>query len=142
MRRGVTGYGLRIMGFVIALLFSLSAFGQSNLTYELKVGTTGENALLATFPESYAGEKVNIKLRVESLEFRDLDYIFADKPQPIVDRFDSIYSYTDEAKVTWTVWRNHKEIKNRSQRVLVGNAYKVFEEYILQETAAARCFHR
>ena len=43
------------------VLCPLSA--QSQLTYELKVGTTGENALLAQFPENYEGEKVNVRER-------------------------------------------------------------------------------
>ena len=50
---------------------------------------------------------------------------------------DSIYSYTDEANVTWTVWRNKREIKNRGQRVLVQNAYKTFETYVSDATAVA-----
>ena len=53
------------------LAVSFATFAQSNLMYELRVGTTRENRLLAEFPESYAGEKVNIKLRVESLELRE-----------------------------------------------------------------------
>ena len=62
-------FKLVIIGILCALGILVShASAQSNLTYELKVGTTGENTLLAEFPESYAGEKVNITLRVESLE--------------------------------------------------------------------------
>ena len=73
------------------LAVSLSAFGQSNVTYELKVGTTGENALLAEFPESYAGEKINIRIQTASLtEYRtqtdQLDFIFADQPQPLAEQ--------------------------------------------------------
>jgi spermidine/putrescine transport system permease protein len=37
--------------------------------------------------------------------------------------------------VSWTVWRNGKEIKNRNRRVLVENAYKTFEEYVYEHTA-------
>ena len=44
---------LGILGILGVLGSPLSA--QSNVTYELKVGTTGENALLKEFPESYAG---------------------------------------------------------------------------------------
>ena len=40
---------------------------------------------------------------------------------------DSVYAYTDEADVAWTVWRNNKQIKNRAQRVRAGNAYHTFE---------------
>ena len=122
----------------LLLLFSLSVFAQSNLTYELKVGTTAENTLLSQFPESYAGEKVNVKLKVESLESRDLDFVFTSEMLPPVDHFDSIYSYTDESDVQWTVWQSNKEIKNRTQRVLVVNAYKTFDQYVREHTAVAK----
>lgn len=122
----------------LLLLFSLSVFAQSNLTYELKVGTTAENTLLSQFPESYAGEKVNVKLKVESLESRDLDFVFTSEMLPPVDHFDSIYSYTDESDVQWTVWQSNKEIKNRAQRVLVANAYKTFDQYVREHTAVAK----
>ena len=54
--------------FVFSLLSLLLTplWAQSNLSYELKVGTTGEVAVLADFPDSYAGEKINVKLRVEN----------------------------------------------------------------------------
>ena len=122
----------------LLLLFSLSVFAQSNLTYELKVGTTAENTLLSQFPESYAGEKVNVKLKVESLESSDLDFVFTSEMFPPVDHFDSIYSYTDESDVQWTVWQSNKEIKNRTQRVLVVNAYKTFDQYVREHTAVAK----
>ena len=122
----------------LLLLFSLSVFAQSNLTYELKVGTTAENTLLSQFPESYAGEKVNVKLKVESLESRDLDFVFTSEMLPPADHFDSIYSYTDESDVQWTVWQSNKEIKNRTQRVLVANAYKTFDQYVREHTAVAK----
>ena len=96
---------------------------------------TAENKLLAEFPESYAGEKVNIRVQTAPLtEGRvqtDLpDFIFANEAMQIADRYDSIYAYTDEAEVVWTVWRNNKPIKNRAQRVLVANAYNTFEAYV------------
>ena len=138
----------------LSLVICLSAFAQSNLTYELKVGTTGEVKLLEEFPESYAGEKVNITvtgyglqvtgygLQVTGYGLRDieaLDFVFASEDQPkLAERFDSIYSYTDEAEVAWTVWRSKREIKNRGQRVLVANAYKTFEEYVVSHTAAKK----
>ena len=132
-------FKLVILGILCALGILVShASAQSNLTYELKVGTTGENTLLAEFPESYAGEKVNITLRVESLEFRDLDFVFAHEPVALADRYDSIYAYTDEADVTWTVWRNRRDIKNRGQRVLVANAYNTFEAYIHEQVDIRR----
>ena len=134
---------LRFKIFSLLLFFSLAVFAQSNVTYELKVGTTGENRLLAEFPESYAGEKVNIRVQTALLtEYRvqtdQLDYIFADEPLPLAEQFDSIYSYTDEGETTWTVWRSKKEIKNRGQRVMAQNAYKTFEEYVTRYTATAK----
>ena len=58
---------LKVKGLIL-LLFSIFSFqfsicqAQSNLTYELKVGTAEENKLLTDFPESYAGQKVNITI--------------------------------------------------------------------------------
>ena len=142
--------GFRYIGITIAMLCSVIAFAQSNLTYALKVGTTGENVLLTDFPESYAGEKVNVQLRVESLELKEdgklkveridsLDFVFANNYQPsMADAFDSVYSYTDETDVLWTVWRNKREIKNRAQRVLVTNAYNTFESYVHEQVETRR----
>ena len=142
--------GFRYIGITIAMLCSVIAFAQSNLTYALKVGTTGENVLLTDFPESYAGEKVNVQLRVESLELKEdgklkveridsLDFVFANNYQPsVADAFDSVYSYTDETDVSWTVWRNKREIKNRAQRVLVTNAYNTFESYVHEQVETRR----
>ena len=121
------------------MLCSVIAFAQSNLTYELKVGATGDVQVLTDFPESYAGEKVNIRvetaaLKVESQKtaaLKDLDFVFVNEGP--VEGFDSIYSFTDEADVRWAVWRNGKEIKNRAQRVLVGNAYNTFEAYLHEQ---------
>ena len=64
---------LRFTIVSLLVLFSVMGFAQSNLTYELKVGSTGENGLLAAFPESYAGEKVNISLRPLTLLDRPPD---------------------------------------------------------------------
>ena len=130
---------LGILGILGVLGSPLSA--QSNVTYELKVGTTGENALLKEFPESYAGEKINIRIQYSEVSIQNsesLDFIFADKPQPLADRYDSIYSYTDEAEVAWTVWQSKKEIKNRNRRVMVQNAYKTFDGYVRMHTAEAQ----
>ena len=55
--------GRIIFVFCLLSIVQCPLFAQSNLTYELKVGTTGENTLLAEFPESYAGEKVNISIQ-------------------------------------------------------------------------------
>jgi len=112
---------------------------QSNLTYDLKVGATGDVQVLTDCPESYAGEKVNIRVETASLKvesqktaaLKDLDFVFVNEGP--VEGFDSIYSFTDEADVRWAVWRNGKEIKNRAQRVLVGNAYNTFEAYLHEQ---------
>ncbi len=125
---------LVFLGFLGALVSPI--FAQSNVSYDLHVGTTAENTLLNTFPDSYAGEKINITVRVEHLELTDetdsIDFIFSNHQLPIanIESFDSIYSYTDEANIHWTIWRNNKPIKNRAQRVLVGNAYNTFEDYL------------
>ena len=129
----------RYIGISIAMLCSVIAFAQSNLTYELKVGATGDVQVLTDFPESYAGEKVNIRIQTAALKvesqktaaLKDLDFVFVNEGP--VEGFDSIYSFTDEADVRWAVWRNGKEIKNRAQRVLVGNAYNTFEAYLHEQ---------
>ena len=136
--------GLRLTIVSLLVLFSVMGFAQSNLTYELKVGSAGENGLLAAFPESYAGEKVNIGIQTASLtedrvQTELLDYVFVSEEQPrVADGFDSIYSYTDEADVRWSVWRTKKEVKNRGQRVLRQNAYATFERYVTEQTAEAK----
>ncbi len=131
---------LGILGILGVLGSPLSA--QSNVTYELKVGTTGENTLLAEFPESYAGEKININVQCTMYNEQtadSFDFIFSSMNQPnLADRFDSIYSYTDEAEVAWTVWQNKKEIKNRNRRVMAQNAYKTFDGYVRMHTAEAQ----
>ena len=131
---------LGILGILGVLGSPLSA--QSNVTYELKVGTTGENTLLAEFPESYAGEKININVQCTMYNEQtadSFDFIFSSMNQPnLADRFDSIYSYTDEAEVAWTVWQSKKEIKNRNRRVMAQNAYKTFDGYVRMHTAEAQ----
>ena len=131
---------LGILGILGVLGSPLSA--QSNVTYELKVGTTGENTLLAEFPESYAGEKININVQCTMYNEQtadSFDFIFSSMNQPnLADRFDSIYSYTDEAQVAWTVWQSKKEIKNRNRRVMAQNAYKTFDGYVRMHTAEAQ----
>ena len=133
---------LRLKIFSLLLLFSIGVMAQSNVTYELKVGTTGENALLKEFPESYAGEKININVQCTMYNEQtadSFDFIFSSMNQPnLADRFDSIYSYTDEAQVAWTVWQSKKEIKNRNRRVMAQNAYKTFDGYVRMHTAEAQ----
>ena len=126
----------------LTLVICLSAFAQSNLTYELNVAATGEVAVLADFPDSYAGEKINIRLgSLQILQGNEdtsrFDFIFASEVLPLTDTFDSIYSFTDEIGTFWTVWKNHKEIKNRAQRVRVHNAYKTFDQYVRTHTSVA-----
>ena len=132
---------LMVIGYWL-LVMALSSFAQSNLTYELKVGATGEVKVLQEFPESYAGEKINIKVRGERLEVRGLetlDFAFANEGSEALRAWgDSVFSYTDEAGMQWTVWQNKKEIKNRAQRVKVNNAYKTFTDYIVIHTSAEK----
>jgi len=137
----IKNYKLKIIFSSLILLFSLSVSGQSNLTYEVKVGTTGTVKMIEEFPEAYAAEKVNITIsdyRLPISETDLLDFVFANEPQPLAQKFDSIYSYTDENGTLWTVWRNNKEPKNRGQRVLRQNAYRAFEDYMVAHTAAAQ----
>ena len=141
-----------ILVLALCSLFLTPTRAQSNVTYTLKVGTTGKVALLDTFPEVFAAEKVNICLDRLRLLDRDavrpaspvrpssglldsLDFVFADGPDEALWAWgDSVYSYTDEANIAWALWRNKKEIKNRTQRVLVANARNAFEEYVRQRT--------
>ena len=116
--------------FILYSLFLTPLFAQSNLTYELKVGATGDVQVLTDFPESYAGEKVNVKVELSAFSYQPSDFDFVFVNEGPVEGFDSIYSFTDEAQVRWVVWKNCKEIKNRTQRLLVGNAYNTFEAYL------------
>ena len=131
-----TMYDVRCTIVSLLLMFSVSVFAQSNLTYELKVGTAEENKLLTDFPESYAGQKVNITIQTVPLTETDLDFVFVHEGP--VNGFDSILAYTDESAVRWTIWRNNKPIKNRAQRVMVGNAYSTFEAYLHEQVDARR----
>ena len=144
--RQFTMYNLQCTIAALFLLFSLSVFGQSNLTYELKVGTTGENTVLTEFPESYQGEKVNVRIetasltdrfadRIQTASLTEFDFVFTNGEA--VTGFAEVYQYDDPNGVHWTVWQNNKEIKNRAQRTLVQNAYKTFENY-LHETVDVR----
>ena len=127
---------------LLAIVFLLSPFalrlsplyGQSNLTYDLKVGTTGKVAVVDTFPESYAGEKVNIRIQPSAVSGQpadSLDFVFANKPMPELECWaKQVYAYTDSEGTDWTVWRKNDLPKNRSKRVLVQNAYGAFEQYL------------
>ena len=131
----------RYLGISVALLFSVIAFAQSNLTYELRMAATGEVAVLEDFPESYTGEKVNIRIgelvKLDQLEnLYQLDFIFADSEME-VSGFSEIYRFTEDETV-WTVWRSKKEPKNRNQRVLVVNGRNAFEQYLHETTETKR----
>ena len=131
----------RYLGISVALLFSVIAFAQSNLTYELRMAATGEVELLDNFPESYTGEKVNIRIgelvKLDQLEnLYQLDFIFADSEME-VSGFSEIYRFTEDETV-WTVWRSKKEPKNRNQRVLVVNGRNAFEQYLHETTETKR----
>lgn len=127
---------------LLAIVFLLSPFalrlsplyGQSNLTYDLKVGTTGKVAVVDTFPASYAGEKVNIRIQPSAVSHQasdSLDFVFANKPMPELERWATqVYAYTDSEGTDWTVWCKNDLPKNRSKRVLVQNAYGAFEQYL------------
>ena len=127
---------------LLAIVFLLSPFalrlsplyGQSNLTYDLKVGTTGKVAVVDTFPASYAGEKVNIRIQPSAISHQasdSLDFVFANKPMPELERWATqVYAYTDSEGTDWTVWCKNDLPKNRSKRVLVQNAYGAFEQYL------------
>lgn len=127
---------------LLAIVFLLSPFAlclsplyaQSNLTYDLKVGTTGKVAVVDTFPASYAGEKVNIRIQPSAVSHQasdSLDFVFANKPMPELERWATqVYAYTDSEGTDWTVWRKNDLPKNRSKRVLLQNAYGAFEQYL------------
>ena len=102
-------------------LFFTPLFAQSNLTYELHVGATGEVQVLADFPENYAGEKINIKVQSTTYDAQgEYDFVFTHE-EPL-EGFAEVYRFSDEQGTEWVVWRNSKEIKNRAQRTLVQNA--------------------
>ena len=122
-----------IFVFILYSLFLIPVQAQSNVTYELKVGTTAENAILSDFPESYTGEKVNIRIQYSAFSIQQtdsLDFIFANEELPLEDRFASVYSYTDESETAWTVWRSLKEPKNRKLQVRTRNGRDAFEQYL------------
>lgn len=124
----------RLILSVLCILCSVFSFAQSNLTYDLKVGTTGTVAVIDTFPASYAGEKVNIRIQPSAVSGQpadSLDFVFANKPMPELERWaKQVYVYTDSEGTDWTVWRKNDLPKNRSKRVLLQNAYGAFEQYL------------
>ena len=131
----------RYLGIATLLLFSTMVFAQSNVNYTVRVGETKENMVLAEFPESYEGKKVNISIEHSAFSIQhldSLDFVFADREIEALGTWgEQVFAYTDEGETEWTVWRSKKEPKNRNQAVKVKNGRDSFEQY-LQETLGTR----
>lgn len=133
---------MRKYSIILFLMLALGVSAQSNIHHDLRVAATATNALLDTFPDTYASEKINISLRngeyalLENHSALDtFDILFAHTYYPQAAAWgDSIYSYTDTEGCHWTIWQNSKEIKNRSQRVLVSNAQEAMLMYVTIHT--------
>lgn len=133
---------MRKYSIILFLVLALGVSAQSNIHHDLRVAATATNALLDTFPDTYASEKINISLRngeyalLENHSALDtFDILFAHKYYPQAAAWgDSIYSYTDTEGCHWTIWQNNKAIKNRSQRVLVSNAQEAMLMYVTIHT--------
>lgn len=133
---------MRKYSIILFLMLALGASAQSNIHHDLRVAATATNALLDTFPDTYASEKINISLRngdyalLENHSALDtFDILFAHTYYPQAAAWgDSIYSYTDTEGCHWTIWQNNKAIKNRSQRVLVSNAQEAMLMYVTIHT--------
>lgn len=133
---------MRKYSIILFLMLALGVSAQSNIHHDLRVAATTTNALLDTFPDTYASEKINISLRngeyalLENHSALDtFDILFAHKYYPQAAAWgDSIYSYTDTEGCHWTIWQNNKAIKNRSQRVLVSNAQEAMLIYVTIHT--------
>lgn len=133
---------MRKYSIILYLMLALGVSAQSNIHHDLRVAATATNALLDTFPDTYASEKINISLRngeyalLENHSALDtFDILFAHKYYPQAAAWgDSIYSYTDTEGCHWTIWQNNKAIKNRSQRVLVSNAQEAMLIYVTIHT--------
>ena len=150
MRIKVKGERLKVKGLLGWFVLSIFIFqfsicqAQSNVTYTVRVGTTGEVTVVNEFPESYAAEKINIRLgepeNPDNMENPDhLDFVFANEGNEALRAWgDSVYSYTDQGDVRWSVWQNKKESKNRQQRVMESNGRKAFLAYVEEHTTAAR----
>ena len=130
----------RLFVFVLCSLFFVPMMAQSNLTYEVRVGTEGPVALVDTFPATYAAEKVNIRVTGYELPVTGkmadcLDFVFTHEGSELLRSWgDSVYSYSDEADQQWIVWRNRHESKNRTQRVFVQNGRNAFVTYVTTAT--------
>ncbi len=138
---------LKVKGILILFFFTIFNFqfsichAQSNVNYTVRVGETKENTVLAEFPESYEGKKVNISIEHSALSIQhsdSLDFVFADREIEALGTWgEQVFAYTDEGETEWTVWRSKKEPKNRNQAVKVKNGRDSFEQY-LQETLGTR----
>ena len=146
-RLKVKGERLKVKGILILFFFTIFNFqfsichAQSNVNYTVRVGETKENTVLAEFPESYEGKKVNISIEHSALSIQhsdSLDFVFADREIEALGTWgEQVFAYTDEGETEWTVWRSKKEPKNRNQAVKVKNGRDSFEQY-LQETLGTR----
>ena len=133
---------MRKYTILLFLMFALGVSAQSNIHHQLRIAATTTNALLDTFPDTYASEKINISLLngeyalldvTSSLDTFDILFAHSHLPQAAVWG-DSVYSYTDAEGTQWTIWQNSKEIKNRTKRVLVSNAQEAMRIYITSHT--------
>ena len=149
-RLSVIGERLKVKGLLGWMVLSIFIFhfsicqAQSNLTYALRVGANEQVALLDTCPEMIVGEKVNVKVIGDGLSVIDdrplalldsLDFVLSKEGNEALRVWgDSVYSYTNEAEGTVTLWRNRREPRNRAQRVLVQNGRDTFESYVRTQT--------
>ena len=51
---------MRKFTILLFLMFALGVSAQSNIHHQLRIAATTTNALLDTFPDTYASEKINI----------------------------------------------------------------------------------
>jgi len=126
-----------------SLLFVPCSYAASQVEYALRIGTTEHVAILDSFPDSFSsnrvtitlGEQVRLEDAVTSENLKQLDFVITHISQPALRQWgDSVYSYTDEAGVVWSVWHNNREIKNIQQKTKVKNAYEAFEKYLREVT--------
>ena len=53
---------MRKYTILLFLIFALGVSAQSNIHHQLRIAATTTNALLDTFPDTYASEKINTSL--------------------------------------------------------------------------------
>jgi spermidine/putrescine transport system permease protein len=133
---------MRKFTILFFLMLSLVVCAQSKTYHDLRVAASTTNALLDTFPETYASKKINISLFNGKYALLDsnnqldtFDILFAHTYFPQATTWgDSIYSYTDSEGIRWTIWQNKKEIKNSQMAVRANNAKKAMLTYITSNT--------